>query len=228
MKKLIVTLFLISTSLFFSESVFAQSNCKVLNESINQTYEGKCKKGLAHGKGIAKGIESYEGNFKSGLPHGNGTFYYQDGSYYKGEWSNGLRNGEGQLVFLLNGEENKKSGIWKKDIYIGEIPPIPYQVKYKQGVDRFSLSKEGDKQQRVLIQFFQNGGINTSVENVRLESSSGRQVSIPNYDGFEYIEFPFTCKISFTTLNKFRTSRNEVKLEFVINEPGEWSLDIHN
>ncbi|MDP3353762.1 MAG: hypothetical protein Q8S44_08485 [Flavobacteriaceae bacterium] len=228
MKKFIVTLFLISISLFINESIFAQSNCKVLNESINQTYEGKCKKGLAHGKGVAKGIESYEGNFKNGLPHGNGTYYYQDGSFYTGDWKNGMKSGEGKLVSNSNGKENKKVGIWEKDVYVGEIPPISYQIKYKLGVDRFSLSKDGDKQQRVLIQFFQNGGVNTSVENVRLEASSGRQVSIPNFHGFEYIEFPFVCKISYSTLNKFRTSRNEVKFEFVINEPGEWSLDLHN
>ena len=228
MKKSIVILFLLSISLFLSESLFAQADCKVLNESINQTYEGKCKKGLAHGKGIAKGIDTYEGNFKNGLPNGNGTYYYQDGNYFTGEWKNGLKNGEGKLVTILNNQENKMEGIWEKDVYVGEKPPIPYQVKYKQGVDRYSISKEGTDKQRVLIQFFQNGGVNTSVENVRLEASSGRQVSIPNFHGFEYIEFPFVCKISYSTLNKFRTSRNEVKFEFVINEPGEWSLDLHN
>lgn len=214
--------------MFVNETVFAQNKCTVLNEAINESYIGKCKKGLAHGKGLAKGKESYDGSFKNGVPHGIGTYYYLDGSSYKGEWKNGLRNGEGRLVSIVNGIEAVTLGIWKDDIYIGEKPPIPYQVKNKIGVDRFTLTKEGNQHHRILIQVFQNGGINTSVDNLRLESSSGRQVSIPNYEGFEYVEFPFTIKISYTTLNKFRTSRNEVKFEVVINEPGDWSLDIHN
>ncbi|HEX5742262.1 MAG TPA: hypothetical protein VFY09_00005, partial [Flavobacteriaceae bacterium] len=71
MKKSVLTIVFLGISLFFSESLFAQSDCKVLNDSINQSYAGKCKKGLAYGKGIAKGIDTYEGNFKNGLPHGN-------------------------------------------------------------------------------------------------------------------------------------------------------------
>lgn len=228
MKKSVLTIVFLGISLFFSKSLFAQSDCKVLNDSINQSYAGKCKKGLAYGKGIAKGIDTYEGNFKNGLPHGNGTYYYKDGSYFTGNWKNGLKNGEGKLVSIINEREIIKEGIWKENIYIGEKPPIPYLIKNKIGVDRYSIAKEGDKQQRVLIQFFQNGAINTSVENVRFEASSGRQVSIPNYDGYEYIEYPFVCKLSYSTLNKFRTARNQVIFEFIINEPGDWSLDIHN
>ncbi|MDP2089128.1 MAG: hypothetical protein Q8J84_06960 [Flavobacteriaceae bacterium] len=228
MKKTIATLLLVSITLFINESLYAQSDCKVLKIEINQSYEGKCKKGLASGKGIAQGIDKYEGNFKNGLPNGKGTYYYQDGSYFTGEWKNGLKNGEGKLVSIINGQENKTEGIWENDVYIGEKPPVSYQIKYKQGVDRFSLTKEGTKQQRVLIQFFQNGSKNGAIDNLRMQASSGRQVSIPNYEGFEYIESPFVCKISYTTFNKLRTSKNEVVFEFVINEPGEWSLDIHN
>ena len=44
-----------------------QNDCKVLLESISGTYEGKCKNGLAHGKGIAQGTDRYEGTFVCGF-----------------------------------------------------------------------------------------------------------------------------------------------------------------
>ncbi|WP_457618982.1 hypothetical protein [Lutibacter sp.] len=42
--------------------LFAQKEtvCKVLKKGIQQHYLGKCKKGLAHGKGVAKGINTYK------------------------------------------------------------------------------------------------------------------------------------------------------------------------
>jgi hypothetical protein len=48
----------------FSQKVNAQKAnpiCKVLFSSIDQSYEGECKKGLAHGKGIAKGSDIFLG-----------------------------------------------------------------------------------------------------------------------------------------------------------------------
>jgi len=44
----------------------AQNRCKVLKKEISSEYHGKCKKGLAHGKGKADGIDSYYGHFTKG------------------------------------------------------------------------------------------------------------------------------------------------------------------
>ena len=42
-------------------SVCAQETCKVLKPEISGSYLGDCKKGLANGKGIARGTDGYEG-----------------------------------------------------------------------------------------------------------------------------------------------------------------------
>ena len=51
--------------------IFAQNPCKVLMKEISGSYSGECKKGLADGKGEAKGVDRYIGAFKKGLPDGN-------------------------------------------------------------------------------------------------------------------------------------------------------------
>ena len=49
-----------------------QSECKVKMASISGSYTGDCKKGLAHGKGNARGIDSYEGQFSKDCLKGKG------------------------------------------------------------------------------------------------------------------------------------------------------------
>ena len=68
--------FLFSMLLIATASVLIaqdKSDCKVLAETLAESYEGDCKKGLADGKGKAIGTDSYEGGFKKGLPEGEGV-----------------------------------------------------------------------------------------------------------------------------------------------------------
>ena len=60
----------------YSYSQESQVQCKVLMEEISDWYQGDCKDGVAHGNGIAKGIDRYEGKFKKGLPNGRSTERY--------------------------------------------------------------------------------------------------------------------------------------------------------
>ena len=54
-------LFLILSTGF---SINAQTtDCTVNKASISGFYTGECKKGLAHGMGIAQGTDRYEGHF---------------------------------------------------------------------------------------------------------------------------------------------------------------------
>lgn len=207
-------------------------SCKVLKVGIEQEFIGKCKKGLADGKGIAKGRFLYEGNFKKGLPHGKGTLKYSYEEYYIGEWKNGLQDGKGALHYKVKGIDSVKLGVWEKGNYIGKKAISPYLVKYVTGVDQYSLMKvndgDGGKLNRVIIKFVQNGGTNTSVSNVMLQGDSGNRTNINNVEGFENITFPFLCKITYNTLNKFRTSTNTAIFEFMINKPGDWELILNN
>jgi hypothetical protein len=108
----------------FSQKVNAQEAnpiCKVLFSSIDQSYEGECKKGLAHGKGVAKGTQKYVGEFSKGYPNGIGEFYYSDSVSHIGSFQNGLREGKGEAHFLTsNKKDTTITGYWSGDIFKGQ------------------------------------------------------------------------------------------------------------
>ncbi|MEI6061185.1 MAG: hypothetical protein WCR72_10775, partial [Bacteroidota bacterium] len=60
--------------------LFGQEKCRVLKPELVGTYEGKCKDGLANGKGIAIGTDRYEGQFTKGFPQGYGTYTWSTGA----------------------------------------------------------------------------------------------------------------------------------------------------
>ena len=76
-----------------SQDIKETSNCKVLLESIQGEYSGECVDGLAHGMGVAEGIDKYEGKFKEGLPSGKGKYTWENENYYEGKWKEGKRHG---------------------------------------------------------------------------------------------------------------------------------------
>lgn len=59
----------------------------------------------------------YLGEVKNGIADGIGTFYYNDGSFYRGGYKNGLREGQG---FLISPQYGYIVGCWSRDNYIGE------------------------------------------------------------------------------------------------------------
>ncbi len=137
-KRLLIPL-LLATVLLFSNSLEAQdTGCKVLLPSISGSYQGKCKKGLAQGKGVAVGTDRYEGYFYRGLPQGNGTYTWADGSYYTGQWNKGLREGKGTMVYPEEGADSVVTGFWKNDRYIGAKFIAPYKINRSIGVVRYS------------------------------------------------------------------------------------------
>ncbi|WP_456376081.1 hypothetical protein [Lutibacter sp.] len=228
-KRILFFLLVISTSFLFAQ----KSNCKVLKEVINNEYTGKCKNGLASGMGIAKGKYLYEGKFKKGLPHGKGTLKYSSSEFYIGEWKNGLEDGKGKLYYKINGVDSVKVGIWEKGKYIGKKRIPEYKVKYNVGVDRYSFhmlneSNNSATTSRILIKFLQNGTNNTSITNIRMQNDTGNRVDNNNSIGYENIEFPFECKLSYDTLNKLRSGKHTVTFTFIINKPGDWELILNN
>ena len=60
----------------------------------------------------------YEGESNDkGEPHGSGTFYYDNGDKYEGQWKDGKAHGYGVLE-EANG--NRYEGGWKDDLLHGE------------------------------------------------------------------------------------------------------------
>jgi len=118
---------LIKSALLFLFSVigvglFSQENCQVLKPEIAGNYTGKCKNGLAQGKGKAIGKDTYEGTFSKGLPEGKGTYAWSTGEVYTGEWKEGYQEGEGKYSFKKDGNDTIIAGIWIKDVYTGPKP----------------------------------------------------------------------------------------------------------
>lgn len=207
--------------------VSSQNQCKVLKTEIEGTYKGKCKNGLAQGKGIATGIDSYEGFFVSGLPQGHGTYTWSNGNIYSGEWIEGMRHGIGKYTMKTVRHDSIQNGLWQQDIYKGPKPPKP-NVIYNMGVDRYTFQKNNTTKLRVLIDFYQSGIRNTGISDFLISTSSGTDVKIGLSIGYDFVTFPVTIKISYTTWNKLHTIQSNVKFDFEISEPGDWSVQLDN
>jgi len=205
---------------------YSQQDCKVLIPSIADNYVGKCKKGLAHGKGKAFGVDKYEGMFRKGLPNGKGTYTWSTGERYEGQWLAGQRDGTGVYIVRVDDKDSVTAGVWKNGDYVGPIPKNP-QVIGSVSVEKFRFSRRGDGT-KVLIDIYLNGTTNADLENFSMVASSGGEMRLGRSVGYENVSFPFVCKVSYQTWNKFHTNRHYAKFEFEISEPGNWLVVIHN
>jgi len=222
--------FVASIFLFFLFSnpflLFSQQKCKVLLPAISESYAGKCKKGLANGKGTAIGIDTYEGRFSKGYPNGIGTYTWASGEEYIGEWNFGVRHGEGIYRFMYQGKDSIQAGIWKDDKYMGPKPPPP-SIYQSRNVQQYSFIKLGDKN-KFSIEIYMNAAINSTIENLRIISSVGSYRNLGKTIVYDYIEYPATFKITYITWNKLHAKQLDVVFEFEIYEPGDWMLRITN
>ena len=116
--KTTLTIFITSLFVLFQVVLFSQEPCQVLKPEISGKYSGKCKDGLAEGKGIAEGTDKYEGKFAKGLPNGTGKYTWSTGEVYEGSWKNGKRDGQGKYTYKLNGVEMVDFGLWKDDVLL--------------------------------------------------------------------------------------------------------------
>ena len=204
-----------------------KTDCKVLKHEISEKYDGKCKDGLAHGKGKAVGFDTYEGMFNKGMPSGKGTYTWANGDTYTGEWEQGYRHGEGTLKFKEDGRDSVLTGMWSYDNYVGPFIPKP-RVIHQVSVDRYTFRKSGGIKNRVLVNLYQNGMRNIDIENFTIASTSGTLTKLGESTGFDNIIFPVEIKVSYNTWNKVRAVRIYVVFEFEISEPADWVVDIHN
>ncbi|MEW5845818.1 MAG: hypothetical protein AB1777_06065 [Bacteroidota bacterium] len=210
------------------QNLFSQeSNCKVLLPEISETYNGKCKKGLAHGKGIAHGTDTYEGKFKDGLPHGFGTYTWANGDRYEGYFFKGKKHGKGTFKGKINGKDSTITGIWKEGAFDHKIIPPKYQIINARNVQRYTFTKTGSGN-RLLFAFIQNGTPNNYISNLQIVCDTGTPFKLGEKYGFENILYPVTCKINYQTPNALRTVWYDVTFEFTINESGEWTINLFN
>jgi hypothetical protein len=212
----------------FSICINAQeTNCKVTIPEISESYSGQCKNGLAHGYGIAKGIDQYEGQFKKGLPDGKGTYTWASGKYYEGGWQKGIKVGQGKLV----DKDSVITGYWKDNKYIGKELIPPYKITRSTSVSRATITKSSSNQENELRVRILQGGIDSrNVVNLSVISTTGSNYSTGHSGGFgiKNIYYPVDVKIKYSTWNKVQTVQYEVFFEFTINEPGSWEVVLNN
>ena len=166
-------LVLLSILLFKGTELYSQEPCKVLKQEIADKYFGKCKNGLAQGKGVAEGIDKYEGQFKNGLPNGAGKYTFANGEVYEGKWKEGKKQGEGKLFYKKNGVDSVKIGIWENDVFARKIIPPPYKIKGAYSINRYAVIKTMGVN-KVFFTFMQNGSPN-SVYSLSFSPSSGTE-----------------------------------------------------
>ena len=202
----LISLVLILT--FNTVSSQEKEDCKVKGSELKGTYEGKCKKGLAHGLGVFK--------------------YSKVDNIYEGRFKKGMMNGEGIVYTMSNGtKEIVKKGIWKKNKYVGEKPVKPYRIERLLNVERNTVKKISEIGNKVTFNFLQNGSRN-GIRNLTMTGFSGTRIVDSYYEGYENVQFPFRCIVKYVTYNRFRTASYEARYEITIFEPGSWEIGLYN
>ncbi len=222
-KSSIVLIFLCFQS-YFS---YTQDTCIVLQNGLKIFYNGKCKNGLAHGKGVAKGVDMYEGHFKKGYPDGFGKYIWLTGEIYEGFWKKGKMSGEGTYTFKYNNKDSTYKGIWREGKLVRVIKPDTYQIIKSQSVTRFTVKRTGNGN-RVFFVFMRGGEVNNYIYNLHFAENGGIFTKLGDRQGFELVSFPFSCNIIYMSLNYFQTAYINVEFEIQINQPGEWLVTIFN
>ena len=148
---LCLTLILLVSSLL----IYAQDStqeCKVLLQTISLQYKGDCKKGLANGKGEARGVHHYIGSFKNGLPNDKGTYYYSDYIFYTGNFQDGIKEGKGEMHYVRNNmADSIIKGYWSADEYRGKSY-VTYITDVVPKFDRVDISSTPQSGNRISLE----------------------------------------------------------------------------
>jgi hypothetical protein len=232
-----ITIGSIIVFIFLMGLVAGAQDCKVLVEEISIEYEGDCKKGLAHGKGIASGAGFiYEGEFKKGYPDGEGTLTIEEnGKIFTGDWKRGEVYGEGEL---------NENGNIKKGYFKGTISGFVYMGPEKADLAGYKIIEQA-RMENATIDFIHSDEMNNMVvikiqENVirqinnfdiismtsgtlrRLDNSGGRLTA-----EIENVNYPITFRIQYVLpYGGLENPMAPVLLRFTISQTGLWTVNI--
>lgn len=181
MKKRYLTLLLLSVfCIIHTKAQDSTAFCKVLTKGLSGRYTGECKKGLAHGKGEATGIQHYIGNFKYGLPDGKGIYYYNDSVYHEGSFQAGIKEGKGEAHFIRKGlPDSIVKGYWSGDLYRGKRY-ITYDFDGEHLFDRSEISPSEQIGNTLTIVLSSTSGSPNGAANSFLLGGPGFNLSVAN------------------------------------------------
>jgi len=220
---------ILSLALFFSGLLLNAQDCEVKVAELAESYEGKCKKGLAHGKGFAKGKDTYEGKFKKGLPHGEGVYTYDNGNVYVGQFENGMKAGEGKMTFS-SGSVPALDGFWIDDEYAGKDKKVWKVIDRSTSIKNLRFRRVGNKVNQVTFKFT-NQGKPVKSSNVSFECPNAVFLNGTDFETeFTISEFPIKGNVIFRAagLKTANGSSDFVsgQAEFEITFKGDWEVTI--
>jgi hypothetical protein len=230
--------FLFGLFMVLAFSANAQYDCKVMVKALQGQYNGACKRGLAHGEGIAKGEDEYVGSFKKGYPHGFGVYTYKNGSNYIGNYTKGKKDGYGLLNTLSNGGHlTQEYGLWVADsLIIPNDPKALYKVKERRGVKLIDpeLTRDPSVKNEVWLNFQTNGVPDKSVVITNAEISSGHELDTQNRSlntlvAFSEIEeFPVTFRVEYEIRKTSHFEMINCVVEVILFTAGRWDIDLNH
>ncbi len=209
-------------------------NCKVLEASLEGTYEGECQNGKANGLGKAIGTDTYEGMFKNGYPDGVGKYTWKNGDWFEGSFKSGEKNGSGTMH--LPAKENQDSiqkGYWSKDRYIG-IYEAPFKLVSKSYMVKSVMISPDSKQQdptQIIISLSNVVGGSDDLhgpipkpELSSLDIKSGNYATRSDVTNTSKRNFYYLLNVNFPFIAGIRIGSEEVVIE--LNNKGSWKVDI--
>lgn len=233
--------------LFLSASAITAQPCSVRIDSLKGSYTGGCKKGMADGMGTAVGIDTYTGYFKNGYPFGQGKYTWKNGSWYDGNWKQGLFDGNGTFY---KAEDNKPdtatviTGYWEAGKYISNYQK-PYTIyALTNGVSDATLRK-AKKTNSVLpevtiyVKSITAGGSSLGdallpkprLTDVQLIEGRYQQLvnnettTISNKYILRNVVFPFIAILSFET-NSINSPMPAERVRIELTEKGDWYVRV--
>jgi hypothetical protein len=69
---------------------------------------------------------------------------------------------------------------------------------------------------------------NTTIQDLSMSYTSGDEFRLGTAYGIQNVTFPINVRIQYVTWNAMHTVQTVCTLEFKINEPGNWDVNIQN
>lgn len=220
-------LLLIMSGSLLNTISFAQGACKVMVSNLQGDYQGDCKNRLAHGKGLAKGVDFYEGEFSKGFPDGNGKYVWANGQYYIGQFKEGLRHGKGTMYVLDSATQTLHSGklaVWKNDQYIEVVLEKKYKLIRSLNTTSVLFNKLDEDKNRVtiLLKNAQNlGGFDVINSSGFFKKMSNNRYLI------EECTFPLNIQVNYSSQSGIGQAV-QVQVAFELESAGNWEVSISN
>lgn len=229
--KIFVLVGLLGGPLVLSDaSLTTEADCEVLLEAISGSYEGDCKKGMAHGDGFARGEDTYEGEFRKGLPHGEGKYTWANGNVFTGTFKKGKKEGKG---LLIKADGERLEGYWSDDEYIGENE-TPYQVTSQSPtINRITFRRVDSQPDQLEFKFTYLGKPAIS-RNFDPQDGLGVVSQATDYSKIvEVVNYPVTGSVAFR-VETVRTPGGGVgqgdyvggNFSFTLQQSGKWEITV--